>query len=486
MEAEHVDDATKKLNDLASLSTTLLVDDAIAQTAIATNRQIGERSVEEKLKADFKGYSYEEWPIDIFCYPQLTFIDASHNKLRRLPDRIRELTRLKRLALGSNQLTEIPDGIGGLRELTWLDVTHNQVHTVSPELANCVSLTSLGASDCRLSSFPMAICKLPNLRKLGVFNNLISVLPAEIGNLQQLTKLDLSGNALTKLPKEIGRLRSLTWLNLSKNKLVELPDELGRLVNLKELGLSFNHLKRLPNMGALRELTILPVYNNELEEIGDWLVEMTGLNKLDLSFNQLRSIPDGIFAMPALTFINLRRNLLTQVPHVNPKNICERSSTLQSIDLRDNQLSWIPISLISLAMTEFKISGNPFTDKFEPTNPPVASLSLKELAMNSILFNSIDIANSTQLVKYSTRKALKHSRICESCKKQYVPATGFQDLLFIQVGDVGCAPFLTETCSLACLATFSQFLEIEPTPLPPLTTQIRELDMTHSMSVDQL
>lgn len=409
------------------------------------------------LSANVKEKELEEIPEIIFDLKDLQILDVSQNRIRRLPEALVGLRRLKRLALGSNNLTEIPDFIARLQSLNWLDFTHNHVHTVSDDIAFLPNLASLGASDCRLTSFPIGFCRLPNLRKLGVFNNMITSLPAEIGNLVHLTKLDLSGNALTSLPKEIGLLTELTWLNLSKNMLESLPEEIGQLTKLKELGLSFNRLKRLPDMSRLTDLSLLPVYNNELEVLDDWILEMTSLVKLDVSFNKLTRIPDCIFQLPKLTFINLRKNELTRLPPYNPSNLNQQSNILQSIDVRNNQLQHIPISLLGSSLQDFKCSGNPFVSDLKLKHPN-AYMSLRDIALNVVVQYDRPVSYHTSpMIKARVEAARQSAPLCPTCRRPFLQGFQLLNLVFVETSDAACVPFLVETCSADCSQKYRHF-----------------------------
>lgn len=459
----------EKLRTLASLSSRILIgsQDSVAEhrlgsspglsglTLNSTQAAVKPRSI---LSASLKDRGLDEVPPEVYELSDLTALDLSNNKLREFPTGLTRLYQLKRLSLGSNQISSIPDEIERMQELTWLDFTHTNVSWVSPNIAKLQNLASLGASDCRMTEFPLTFCQIPNLRKLGMFNNMITSLPQQIGLLRGLTKLDLSGNALTKLPKEIGLLTELAWLNLSRNQLVELPEEFGRLTKLKELGLAFNKLKKLPDLSGLVELDLLPVYNNELEEIGEWICSMPALTKLDLSFNKLASLPEGIFRNAALTFINVRNNELRSVPPYDPANPSARSPTLDSIDLRNNLIETIPISLMSPYIREFRCSNNPLTT--EPGLLPCSSLGkakLQQLAVNSLIYHyGMPISTNllSPLVHESYQKAYKSEhKLCANCQRKYnVPEA--RSVIFVETTDSPMAPFVLEACSQHCLVHY--------------------------------
>lgn len=463
--AELGDGGTEKFNTMAALSSRLIngSGDSLNHltgepASINHSSQPSSGNQRTILSASLKDKGLEALPLELFSLTDLNALDLSKNKLRYLPAELGRLKKLKRLALGSNNITIVPDCFGELKDLTWLDFTHNDIHTITEAIGDLPSLSSLGASDCRLTEFPEPFCRLKSLKKLGIFNNMISSLPAQIGNLRGLTKLDLSGNALVTLPKEIGQLTELTWLNLSKNQLESLPDELGNLVKLQELGLSFNKLKRLPDLSALKDLSLLPVYSNELEEVGDWICQMQSLSKLDLSFNQLKSIPEGIFRIQNLTFINLRHNKLESVPAYNKSAPRERSSTLQIIDLRDNQLQFIPISLMGPKLAELKCLNNPLIGEpgFLPDPGPRVK-SLRELASNSLTYYGIPVSVANPNLYHEHKHLAKRARLCENCNRKYL-IEPVRYVIFAETSDHPFAAFIMEACSISCMAGFQSML----------------------------
>lgn len=378
-----------------------------------------------------------------------------------LPKGFKKLNKLTRLALGGNQIISLPEEISTLKDMTWLDFTNNRISEIPASFASMKTLTSLGASDCRFTEFPPVICQMKNIRKLGIFNNLFTSLPKEIGNLRLMTKLDLSGNALTSLPDEIGQLTELNWLNLSQNRLESIPASMAKLTKLKELGLAHNKLKRLPDLSPLQELTLLPVYNNELEELGDWIGNLVELNKLDLSCNELRTVPATILLPPKLNFINLRKNKLTEFSdkildkRINSMVQVPLPMELCTIDVRENELEYLPLALIGPALVELKTSTNPWKVKDEemiadPATIPIEIPSLLNLACAQM----IQTSSLRPLISSTTLPIqihiLQNTHRCQYCEK---PTTdkGIDCMLWRATTDSSEVPFRANVCSKACL-----------------------------------
>ena len=66
-------------------------------------------------------------PKEIIFYPPLSAIeDENQNQISELPERISELTQLKKLILNSNKLSELPNSITKLENLEVLDLALNK------------------------------------------------------------------------------------------------------------------------------------------------------------------------------------------------------------------------------------------------------------------------------------------------------------------------------------------------------------------------
>lgn len=414
--------------------------------------------VKDGVRVELSGQGWREAPhwIGLLAeIPDVSEILIQRNHLCNFPTELAVFRNLERLGLGSNELRRIPDEIAQFRNLVWLDFTHNRISHVSDRLGELPRLASLGASDCRLHSFPLAFTRLRRLRKLGVFNNLITSLPPEIGNLTSLTKLDLSGNALGTLPPEIGRLTSLTWLNISNNRLTHLPPELGNLTAIRELGLAHNALKSLPDLGRLRELTLLTAFNNELVEVGDWIVTLPKLAKIDLSTNRITSLPAGILGLPSLELLNLRHNFLLTLPPPSAQHTLQRPLNLAVVDLRENLLASLPITLLGPSMRDLKCLANPFCRERVAGNaavPSLVHLILKSISRHCRPTQVHRLATQlTPTLRRQTHRLLDDQigQSCLQCHCRFLHLP-VRCLDVRETTDDPMAPFLVELCSPRC------------------------------------
>ncbi|KAM4797931.1 uncharacterized protein ACH125_005068 [Urocitellus parryii] len=131
---------------------------------------------------------------------------------------------LQVLILSNNLLKKLPQGLGNLKKLRELDIEEN-----------------------KLESLPNEIGYLQDLQNLVLTNNQLTILPKSIGHLTNLTHLSLGDNLLNHLPKEIGTLENLEELYLNDNpNLHSLPFELALCSKLTIMSIENCPLSHLP------------------------------------------------------------------------------------------------------------------------------------------------------------------------------------------------------------------------------------------------
>lgn len=290
---------------------------------------------------------------------EITELDLSHRRLRRLPGQLRafrnlrvlslagndsigrlaewtgELTALEELNLARTGLTALPEAIGRLRDLRVLDISGNDFTALPDQLGDLPRLEVLRAA--RLTCpVPDAVARLSTLRELDV-------------SYLQPGAYD----SLVAFPRPVTRLPALRSLNLSHMFLETLPDDLLALTGLEELDLRGSLsalLPRLPDLARLPRLRVLRLHGStswtfqpepsrdllsgiwaittlEHLEIGGWgektaggqvirtaftalpddaFTRMPGLRRLDLSFNELATLPESFFRLRRLEAVDLR------------------------------------------------------------------------------------------------------------------------------------------------------------------------------------
>ncbi len=138
---------------------------------------------------------------------QVYALDLSGNRLKVVPQELKQFTNLNKLILNKNKLKELPPFIAEFEYMQVLRLSNN-----------------------KLDLFPPEICELEFLDHLDLGKNRIDTLPPCIENLTRLRILDLWGNDLGDFPDEIVACRSLRYIDMRTILLTE--GELDRLTAL--------------------------------------------------------------------------------------------------------------------------------------------------------------------------------------------------------------------------------------------------------------
>ncbi|MDJ0637124.1 MAG: COR domain-containing protein, partial [Xenococcaceae cyanobacterium MO_188.B29] len=242
-------------------------------------------------------------PDKVFELTHLKKLDLSNNNIQHIPSQISRLTNLESLDLiGNYEFTDIPEELRGflrsvLLKLTW------QVYTPLPEWFSQIDQLGLHLIESKeweriesRETIPDTIVKLKNLfwlrisikfsedwlpwlqtlneLELYLYNNQLTTFPESITKLSNLTELDLSENQLTTLPESITKLSNLTRLDLGYNQLNTLPESITKLSNLTTLYLSGNPLEKPPLEIANKGIEAIKEYFRQLQEEGiDYIYE---------------------------------------------------------------------------------------------------------------------------------------------------------------------------------------------------------------------
>jgi Leucine-rich repeat (LRR) protein len=74
------------------------------------------------------------FPIEVFRFKNLKYLNLSSNKLSHIPSDIEKLTQLEELDLSRNEITEVPAEIGSLANLKRLILFKNEIDTIPPDI----------------------------------------------------------------------------------------------------------------------------------------------------------------------------------------------------------------------------------------------------------------------------------------------------------------------------------------------------------------
>ena len=258
-------------------------------------------------------------PEDIFnnCSALFT-LHLNGNKLNALSNKTFQLPKLVILDIGYNQFEWLPDGIfDSLSSLSQLYINNNHLTYLQYNLFKSVtSLTLLSLSDNFLSKLSTGIFDtIPALRFLFLGENkLREINYGEFSNLRNLVVFDISGNKAEWIdPTSLHDLVTLDYLDLARNIISVLPNFEG-LENLSILDISLNNLTNLSHSAfkGLHNLEFLNVSHNKLANLPQTTFQgLDNLISLDLSYNNLtRILPTTPFGTkPALLDSVLRETI---------------------------------------------------------------------------------------------------------------------------------------------------------------------------------
>ncbi len=215
--------------------------------------------------------------------------------LRRIPETISLLSKLKYLNLNSNPFTYLPDSIGKLTKLKTFLIEKNVIKKLPDFWENLTSLKKLSLEQSsELKSIPKSLLKLINKNfilkyiieglspnEAPVLGLLEILLGTKIKNIDNYSETDyniepyykineqghiieisncMSRHRLSIFPKQICYLKYLKEINFCNNEIKYIPDEIGNLKNLESLNLAMNIIKNVPeSMSFLTSLNNLAV-----------------------------------------------------------------------------------------------------------------------------------------------------------------------------------------------------------------------------------
>ncbi|XP_006018505.1 leucine-rich repeat-containing protein 2 [Alligator sinensis] len=211
-----------------------------------------------------------------------------------IPDSLKEQTHLKEWHINNTKIQTIPAYIALFQELKVLELSKNQITHLPVEIGCLKKLKELSVSFNNLKSIPPELGNCENLEKLDLSGNLeIMELPFELSNLKQVTFVDVSANKFPSIPICVLRMSSLLWLDMSSNNLKDLPQDIDRLDQLQTLLLHRNRLTYLPHaLINMKKLSMLVVSGEGLVEMPTAICESTtGLKFISLKDNRYETIP---------------------------------------------------------------------------------------------------------------------------------------------------------------------------------------------------
>jgi serine/threonine protein phosphatase PrpC/Leucine-rich repeat (LRR) protein len=443
-------------------------------------------------------------------FTEFESLSLSSNKLETIPANLEQFINLKSLDLSSNYIQQIPLDLNIFSKIEKLNLCRNRLNGINFDCSKFCSLINLDLKSNQLSkvsNLPLNLkelvldfnqmdqlelksgsleklsmnlcticqvlpdCYFPNVTEIKLSMNKLQTIPDLSVIFPKLVKIDLSNNLLSKFPKFP---ISIQQINLSRNLIKEVSIEIKELDQLHELDLSYNDIHVLPEIP--RSLVQLNLLNNPIEtnisskcpniseiQISESLLnkfpsfQLKNLEHLVISSSQIQIISISSLSQK-LKSIDLHSNQIKKVP----KELFEISS-LQKLDLSNNQISELPSSFSSSNISKLNISGNPL-HSFPNSFPK----SIKQLYASFCELNKIPECFSS----------LKNLQILIASNNHLITIPSFKSIQVLFLSN-------NKIAQIKELPSTLQKLDLSFNPLSSLPNvlnfpELVEVDLTHS------
>ena len=218
------------------------------------------------------------------------------NVIESLPETMKELPRLKYLAINYRSFCSIVDSyMEGLLKKGQIQSEH-----IPPVLFEMPALDLLDLNETKVNWLPDRC--VGKFKEFYLSRNFFQKMPSMIAGMDSLEVFDISGNQITVIPEQFGQLTNLKIFKMNDNNVDVIPGCIGNLTNLEELALGGNKLTQLPDeIGNLKNLKTLTLDRNEIRILPETITKLERLETLDLTSNNLNSLPTNFYQMQKLT-----------------------------------------------------------------------------------------------------------------------------------------------------------------------------------------
>ena len=222
--------------------------------------------------------------------------------------------QLKDLALNNNRLKMIPEFVKECKQLSTLDLGDNNIEQITGNdfnsLSNLYGLRLAGNNIKSISNDTFS--NVTNLHVLNLARNqLEEIEQGTFNNLQELLVLRLDDNSLADINGIVSSLSKLEWFNVSSNQL-EWFDYAFVPSSLQWLDMSSNQVGELGNFYDLKnfEIRTLDASNNLITKINEDSFPR-GLKHIILNNNVIHEVGSNTFAeLKTLEVVQLKNNLI--------------------------------------------------------------------------------------------------------------------------------------------------------------------------------
>lgn len=236
--------------------------------------------------------------------------------------------------------------------------------------------------------------------------------PGEVLPLYSNT-FDISWNKLEYVPSF--ESDSLKVLNAMHNNISELVEKnFQHLTMLRELYVSWNAIQMISSNAFedLKYLQILDLSHNNVKQIGfNVFSYLVSLNKLDFSWNRQFNNSNGLQKHDLYSQLGVTLQLETlKLERCGLKHIdLPENALLQSLNVRDNELESIPVSL-PITLKELDFSGNPMAQLLEEHTKKLNALEILFFedmpSMTSVEMNSLAHLTKVKALSFQNSRHL--------------------------------------------------------------------------------
>ncbi len=355
---------------------------------------------------------------------------AKNTNLARLPLKLSKVDTLEKLDLSGCSLVvgAFQRAFGTLKRLTHLWIGENKLSKIPDALKNLTKLVTLSLKGNNIKEMIIGDHDWESLTDLDVSQNQLCYIPDEIVNLSALKRLDVSHNnlALTdNIPRHFPLLQHIQSVNLSSNKFSVLPAHILESASLQILNMSDNHIETLPVkcVDPRNNLISLDLSQNRICNLPPHLAAFNKLTSLNVSHNQIVDFPNEFTeGMERLKYFNCSHNCLTEIPQlINLPDKRFKECIISFNDITDldtwhtpteklsieaNKLTRFPVSVFDdMKLSELSISSNSLIElEFlkQGTNDPTTGLRVFSASLNS----NVKIRPGLKNLKYLTELEL--------------------------------------------------------------------------------
>lgn len=249
-------------------------------------------------------------------------------------------------------------------------------------------------------------------------------------NLVDTVFADLTKNRFTELPEDITALPFLEKLLIFHNVIKSIPPAISGLHSLQYLDIRNNQLIFLPKELCFLPLKVLLVSNNRLNSLPEEIGRLETLTELEASHNHITILPVRMGDLKQLRSLNLRSNQLVYLP----RDLC--TLKLSHLDISLNRIASLPPELRQMtSLIHLDVTSNPLTS-------PPASLCIHGLVH---IFKFLEATGSRdekdgggRKVLVTPKQAAQHAAtIPQDREKKRVPVASLSEIRSAESAAVG-------------------------------------------------